>query len=103
MAGSKRFGHSAISINLQALETTVTFHRTVVVAALFALTTSAFAQELRGKSIEGAPGMQSAPGDPNAPAPVPANTPAGIISIYGIANGGVEYTKPAGQQSKIGR
>lgn len=77
----------------------MTFHRTVVVAALFALTTGAFAQELRGKSIEGAPGMQSAPGDPNAPAPVAANTPAGIISIYGIADGGVEYTRPSGQES----
>ena len=76
----------------------MTFHRTVVVAALFALTTGAFAQELRGKSLEQAPGMQSAPGDPNAPAPVAANTPAGIISIYGIADGGVEYTKPTGQQ-----
>ena len=75
----------------------MTLHRTVVVAALFALTTGAFAQELRGKSLE-VPGAESAPGDPNAPAPIAANTPAGIISIYGIADGGVEYTKPSGQQ-----
>ncbi len=68
------------------------FHRTVVVIALLGLATGAFAQELRGKSLD------AAPADPNAPAPIAANTPAGIISIYGIADGGVEYTKPAGQE-----
>ena len=77
----------------------MTFHRTVVAVALLALTAGAFAEDLRGKSLEQAPDMQSAPGDPNAPAPLAANTPAGIISIYGIADGGVEYTKPSGQES----
>ena len=75
----------------------MTLHRTMVAVALFALTTGAFAQDLRGKSLV-TPGTDSAPGDPNAPAPIEANTPAGIISIYGIADGGVEYTKPAGQE-----
>jgi predicted porin len=63
----------------------VILHRTVVPVALLALAAGACAQ--------------TSPADPNAPAPIAASTPAGIISIYGIADGGVEYTKPAGTES----
>ena len=63
----------------------MTFHRTMVVAALLAAMTGAHAQTTPQTT------------DP-APAPTSVTTPAGIISIYGIADAGVEYTKPSGTQ-----